>query len=206
MIIFGTRGITSTKETGPFNCPTCGDQRAYSRRSVRRFFTLYFIPLIPLDQVGDYIECLTCKQQYSDEVLAYDPIAEAQQLQADVGASLKRILAIIMMADGRIDDAQIAAACEGYEQVLGIALDEHEIQDEMTSVQNGESELIAEASRLREQLNNNGKQAVIQAAIAVALADGPVEGAERTFLGNLARELKVPLNEVQTLLRSQTVA
>ncbi|GMR22190.1 MAG: hypothetical protein BMS9Abin37_0523 [Acidobacteriota bacterium] len=55
-------------------------------------------------------------------------------------------------------------------------------------------------------IHDNGKQAIIQAAIAVALADGPVEGAERTFLGNLARELKVPLNEVQTLIRSATVA
>jgi len=206
MIIFGTRGVTSTKETGPFNCPICGDQRAYSRKSVRRFFTLYFIPLIPLDEVGQYVECLTCKQQFKDEVLAYDPIAEAQQLQADVGGSLKRVLAIIMMADGKVDNAQIAAACQGYEQVLGMPIDEHKIQSELSSVQNGEAELVAEASRLRDQLNDNGKQAVIQAAIAVALADGPIEGAERTFLGNLARELKVPLTEVQTLIRSQTVA
>lgn len=206
MIIFGTRGVTSTKETGPFHCPFCGDQRAYSRKSVRRFFTLYFIPVIPLDEIGQYIECLTCNQQFNEDVLAYDPTAEAQQLQADVGGSLKRILAIIMMADGNVDDAQVAAACYGYEQVLGIGIDAHEIQWEMASVQNGESELVAEASRLREQLNDNGKQAVIQAAIAVAVANGPLEGAERTFIGNLARALKVPLNEVQTLIRAQPVA
>ena len=206
MIIFGTRGVTSTKETGPFNCPFCGDQRAYSRKSVRRFFTLYFIPVIPLDEIGEYIECLTCNQQFNEEVLAYDPVAEVQQLQAEVGGALKRVLAIIMMADGSVDDGQVAAACHGYEQVLGVAIEPHEMRSEMAAVQNGESELVAEAGRLREQLNDNGKQAVIQAAIAVAVADGPVEGAERTFLGNLARELKVPLNEVQTLLRAQTVA
>jgi tellurite resistance protein len=76
----------------------------------------------------------------------------------------------------------------------------------MSSVQNAESDLVAEAARLREQLNDNGKQAVIRAAIAVAVADGPVEGAQRTLVGTLARELKVPLNEVQTLIRAQTVA
>lgn len=206
MIIFGTRGVTSTKETGPFNCPNCGSQKAYHRKSVRRFFTLYFIPLIPLDQLGEYIECITCKQQYTDAVLAYDPVAQAQQLQVEVGNSLKRILAIVMMADGKIDASQIAAACRGYEQVLGVAIDEHEIQSELGAVQNGASELVTEASRLCDQLNETGKQAVMQAAIAVAVADGPVEGAERTFLGNLARELKVPLNEVQTLISSQTVA
>lgn len=206
MIIFGTRGVTSTKETGPFNCPFCGDQRAYHRKSVRRFFTLYFIPLIPLDQLGEYIECITCKQQYTDQVLTYDPIEQAQQLQAEVGASLKRVLAIIMMADGKVDDAQLATACKGYEQVLGIAIDVHAMHSELESVQNGQSELIAEASRLRDQLNETGKQAVMQAAIAVALADGPIGAAERTFLGNLARELKVPLNEVQTLISSATVA
>ena len=48
MIIFGTTGLNSTKERGAFNCPRCSMQRGYRWISVNRFFTLYFIPLIPL--------------------------------------------------------------------------------------------------------------------------------------------------------------
>ena len=55
MIIFGTTGITSTKAKGNFTCPQCANNRLYKHRKVTRFFTLYFIPLIPLGSVGEYV-------------------------------------------------------------------------------------------------------------------------------------------------------
>ena len=53
MIIFGTRGVTFTPEKGEFFCPGCCAERSFARKSVRRFFTLYFIPLVPLDKLGE---------------------------------------------------------------------------------------------------------------------------------------------------------
>ena len=51
MIIFGTRGVTWNGESGEFVCPGCGGTtQQYTRKTIRRFFTLYFIPLIPLDR------------------------------------------------------------------------------------------------------------------------------------------------------------
>ena len=49
LIIFGTRGVTYSVATGEFHCPSCAIKRGYDHKRVRRFFTLYFIPLIPLD-------------------------------------------------------------------------------------------------------------------------------------------------------------
>ena len=51
MIIFGTRGITYRMAAGRFACPSCGPGTGFTHRRVRRFFTLYFIPVIPLDQL-----------------------------------------------------------------------------------------------------------------------------------------------------------
>lgn len=64
MIIFGTRGITTTPEKGDFHCPSCDATQKYGLKRVRRFFTLYFIPLIPLNKLGEYVECVTCKDTY----------------------------------------------------------------------------------------------------------------------------------------------
>ena len=51
MIIFGTRGVKSTLSQGQFDCPQCGSNRAYKHKKVTRFFTLYFIPVIPLGKI-----------------------------------------------------------------------------------------------------------------------------------------------------------
>ncbi|HRX80347.1 MAG TPA: hypothetical protein P5307_14850 [Pirellulaceae bacterium] len=52
MIIWGSRGLTSVVENGQFHCPQCGTDRMFNLKQVRNFFTLYFIPLIPLNVAG----------------------------------------------------------------------------------------------------------------------------------------------------------
>ena len=69
-IIWGTKGITTTKGSGRFGCPACVGDRGYTLKQVRRFFTLYFIPLIPLKIVGTYVECHGCGGTFDDSVLA----------------------------------------------------------------------------------------------------------------------------------------
>lgn len=73
LIIFGTKGVTSTVGSGPFWCPSCNMQQYYQHKKVRRYFTLYWIPLIPLDTLGEYIECGTCGGTFQQQVLSYNP-------------------------------------------------------------------------------------------------------------------------------------
>lgn len=72
MIIFGTTGITSTQQRGSFHCPSCGAGAPFERKGVRRFFTLFFVPLIPLHQVADFIECKRCGGTFKPEVLTWN--------------------------------------------------------------------------------------------------------------------------------------
>jgi len=69
LIIFGSRSVTGSMGTGSFDCPRCGADRPYDHKRVRRFFTLYFIPLIPMETLGEYIECGGCGGTYKPEVL-----------------------------------------------------------------------------------------------------------------------------------------
>jgi hypothetical protein len=68
-IIYGTRGVKFTKEEGVFKCPNCICSRPYRLRSIRRFATLFFIPIIPLDKLGEYVECEHCLETYIPRVL-----------------------------------------------------------------------------------------------------------------------------------------
>src|SRR5690242_11887298 len=107
LIIFGTRGVTTTAGKGEFHCPGCGATRRYEHKRVRRFFTLYFLPIIPLDLLGEYVECQECKDTYKPAVLTETPGAGKQAFEAEFHAAVKRVMVLMMMADGRVDEEEI---------------------------------------------------------------------------------------------------
>ena len=70
IIIFGSKVRYKTLSTGQFYCPQCKARRDYELRQARNWFSLYFIPVIPLNQVGEFVTCLTCGTNFQKEVLA----------------------------------------------------------------------------------------------------------------------------------------
>ena len=97
LIIWGWRGITRSGDTGVFYCPHCGDDRGYSEKRVRRWFTLFFIPVLPLNHLGDYVECAHCESTYDRAVLDLQTVAQMRSTAED---ALRRVLAGVARADG----------------------------------------------------------------------------------------------------------
>lgn len=75
LIIFGTRQRVTDVDSGTFYCPNCsverGDERRYERKKIRNYFSLYFVPLVPLGSGKDYIECQNCGMAFEPDVLDY---------------------------------------------------------------------------------------------------------------------------------------
>lgn len=70
MIVFGTRVRSSTIRIGAFWCPACEGPRAFVHRRHRRWFTVSFVPLLPLHDSGETVECQICRSRYPPAVLA----------------------------------------------------------------------------------------------------------------------------------------
>ncbi|MDX1991622.1 MAG: zinc-ribbon domain-containing protein [bacterium] len=73
MIIFGTRARFKTVGEGQFFCPHCQTTRNYERKQGKNYFAVYFIPLIPMGDIGEFIECQTCHRTYASDVLKFKP-------------------------------------------------------------------------------------------------------------------------------------
>ena len=94
MIIFGTRGRHKKLDEGIFYCPNCNQQRQYDHKKIQRYFSLYFIPVIPMDTVTEYIECQTCGTTFKLEVLTMkappskppDVAQSLNQIESDLSA------------------------------------------------------------------------------------------------------------------------
>ena len=75
IIIFGVKPRYTTIASGQFWCPHCQAARAYEQRRARNWFTLYFIPLIPLNALGEVVTCTTCGLNFAPDVLTQTPRA-----------------------------------------------------------------------------------------------------------------------------------
>jgi tellurite resistance protein len=198
LIIFGTRGVTYTTAHGEFHCPGCDGRHEYHHKRVRRFFTLYFIPIIPLDMLGEYIECQNCKDTYKLNVLSYDPSAATGEkdgaFQAEFHAAVKRVMVMMMMADGRIDDEEVETIRLVFGKLSDREVSKEEVDKEVTAVQSAQSEgqgLRQYLNNVSATLNDSGKELVVKAAFFVAAADGKITEEETALLAELAGALEM---------------
>lgn len=79
LLIFGFRTRTKTLETVVFFCPGCGGDRQGARQLVRRWFALFFVPIVPLNVLGEVVRCGTCARTYRPEVLQRPTTATLSQ-------------------------------------------------------------------------------------------------------------------------------
>src|SRR5690606_38999057 len=69
-IIFGINSSQKAKTAGQFQCPVCGAPRNYSEIRTGRYFSLFFIPLIPLgsSRTGRVV-CNQCGTEFDSDVV-----------------------------------------------------------------------------------------------------------------------------------------
>ena len=108
-VIFGTRGRSHTIGSGTFFCPREGGDRPYEHKEARRWFTLFFIPLIPLDRPGDYVECTSCKSTYYTTVLEAPTGASIQDVMTQ---AIRYVAVRLTLADGHVDPDERRVATE----------------------------------------------------------------------------------------------
>ncbi len=191
MIIFGTRGVTLKTGSGDFACPQCRTTRPYVYRTVRRFFTLYFIPVIPLDKLGEYVECQGCRGTFRPDVLNYDPQTERNKARVEFAQSVKRVTILTALADGDLEETEEEAIRAVYQGLSGEDLEPGDLQSEVTMARQAGATPASFAGGMADNLNEHAKEVVMKAALRVALADGPLNVEEEQAIDDLAAGLNM---------------
>ena len=88
MIIWGTKGRETEIGQGTFYCPHCDAQKPYIQKEVSRFFTLFFIPIIKMKKLGEYLQCGGCQTTYKPEVLQIKPPTQGQRILLNIKQDL----------------------------------------------------------------------------------------------------------------------
>ena len=202
LIIFGIRDVTSERARGEFFCPRCRSPQVYVHNACRRFFTLYFIPLIPLDLIGKYVECQCCTNKYKMEVLrpALEAEGGAERNKAEFYKAMSQVLALIGLADGNADESKIVAIAGVLGKLADREVPRSEIEGELAQAKESKVDIVQHCRKMKGYLNDNGCELVVRSAIVVASVDGHLDGNERAMVLKLATALQVPHARLAALL------
>jgi hypothetical protein len=183
LIIWGLRVVYRTLGRGVFFCRRCGGDREFRHRAGRRFITVFFIPLVPLTRTGEHVQCLTCRTRYVTEVLK---LPTTVQMQVALVAGMRAVVAVILRAGDpssalsrrRAIDAVTGAGDGGYDEIALAA-------DLAEPAEAGRPKIAV----LGSQLQVEAREWCLAEAIRIAMADGPLTGAERSAAELLAAAL-----------------
>jgi hypothetical protein len=70
LLLWGWRSLLTVLGVGEFHCPRCQADRSYELVRPRRWFTFFFIPVIPLKWGETFVQCSTCKAGFNEGILS----------------------------------------------------------------------------------------------------------------------------------------
>jgi hypothetical protein len=186
MLIFGLRVFFRTVGDGMFHCQRCGGDRHYRHRAGRRWFHILFIPLIPLDRMGEHIQCTGCRCRYRLGVLA---IPTAAQMAAALPAGTLAAATYMLLAG---DPASELARRRAVDVIKGAGLAEYDEaaldQDLLRSAMAG-SDLASPLNSLAVQLAVPAREWFVADVVRIGLADGVLCDEERLAARHIAAHL-----------------
>jgi hypothetical protein len=185
LIIFGLSVFFfGSAAEGVFHCPNCGGDRHYKHKIGRRWFTLFFLPVIPLNKVAEVVQCGTCNTRYNLSVLS---VPTTGQLAAAHPVAVAAAVSLLLRAGG----ASPAARGQGIDAVRfagGTGYGEADMNAELAAPVPAVQQRLAEAGA---PLAPEARERALADAARVGLADGPLTPEERQALAGIGQALNL---------------
>ncbi|HEY7072072.1 MAG TPA: hypothetical protein VH479_18235 [Acidimicrobiales bacterium] len=182
LLIWGWRTRFKIVANGLFHCPSCGADRHFARKQARRWFTVFFLPLIPLKVLGEFVECQTCKKGYDERILQMPTSAAlTEHLVAATREGVVQLLRVDDSPSGR------AAALIALSQVSGVAWSDEILASDLVSLD--VTHLPHRLRQLGEVMNEHGKEGFLASLANIAAGGGVIAAPSRQTLDAMAADL-----------------
>ena len=196
MIIFGSRTLTSSQGGGVFNCPRCDMQRNYDHKQLNRWFTLYFIPCIPMGSAGDYVECMSCGGTFGPEILSYDPESD----RAETYALLRRLVVLGMVQANRVGPENVNALRNIMQDITKDFVNEEQIHEDIQMAQSANVNLESYFREQAGEFTADGKVLLIQILREALSPEEQVGMVERQVLQQAANAVGMPADMLEQII------
>jgi hypothetical protein len=196
ILIFGIRSRPHIVGNGNFFCPNCGADRGYVLVRYRRWFTLFFIPIFPVDKgTIEVVRCGTCNTVFRPDVLNAPTSAEF----SDNLRSATRVATVAMLRAG--DAANPAARQAAVDLVRETGVDNYQddwLDNDLDAIDI--ATLADYVGPLVDGLNAQGKETFVSKVARVGLADGELNDAETQVLERLGALLDLSAAHIRGII------
>jgi hypothetical protein len=183
LIFFGLRVFYRTAGHGTFHCQRCGGDRGYRHKVGRRWFTMFFIPVIPINKAGQHVQCAVCGTRYRMDVLCLPTSAQMQQA---LPAGTRAAAIAMLRAGGR---GSSPARRRAIDAVRGAGLADYDEQTLDADLSEAAMDLDGPLSRLTLQLAIPATEWFLADVVRIGLADGMLSDEERQAAREIAAQL-----------------
>jgi len=196
LIIFGFRIRLRTTGQITFFCPKEGGDRLGNQRVARRWFTIFFIPIIPLNQVGELVECTSCKTRYEPHVAEQPTTASLSEILGNA----VRVLTAMVVRTGDPQDGPMRAAAVDLVRTVAADYDDATLTSDVMAV----DPAIAESyvAPLGDGIQVAGKERFLSDLVRVALAAGTITADQRRVIDLAGRGLDLTPAHVTGIVSS----
>lgn len=197
-MLFGKRHRSKLLNCGKFYCPECRCTAEYTLKQKQLVYSIVWLPVFPLGDVGRYVECTICRNSFRENVLDSTP----ETSRAEFHPSMKRIMILMMMADGDISDSEISSIQQIYTRVSGNSISREEIIEEIEAAEKENYRVHDYLRTVTPYLNNVGKALVLKSAYYVAAADGVFQSEEEELMEELSCALEMEPSQFKHVISS----
>lgn len=197
-MFIGKKMFPRTDKTGKFYCPECRCTTGYEVKKKTNFLVIFWLPVFSLDVTGAYVECVECRNSFRENVLESSP----ETARAEFHPTMKRIMIMMLLADGDIDNNEIEMIKGVYAKVAGYMLTDEEIREEINLVSQERLKVKEYLKKVTPYLNKTGKARVLKSAYYVASADGFFHDGERALMDEISEALDMEPAHYQSVIES----
>lgn len=193
IIMWGFKVLFSKVKAVTFVCSHCGGDREGSLRRARRWFTLFFIPIVPTKELGHVVQCGTCNNRFAPRILE---VPTTEQSTEQLANAYRCGVVAMVRASGNSSpsrDAAVALMRDRNQQYDIATLD-------LDLANTTDAQVDAWLTHLSIMLNPLGKERFFSGMAAVALADGALDETERAVLERVGHGLLLTPGQLHGLL------
>jgi len=205
-LIFGVKGRITRSNADDIiekGCPGCGNDLELS--DLKRWFTLFFIPILPMQKIDTFYHCKNCdssyKQNIKSTIIASKKDKEKVQKEAMKMFSITLVACMTHMAkiDGKIskeEEQELKRLSKDFPEF------EREIESSIKKVKESDDneyvfQMLKNATNI---LTAQGVMSIIGKTAQMLLADGKIDKKEEKLLQDYLLVCGIPRDLYKTII------
>jgi len=174
IVVWGTRVTNKVISSGQFHCPRCTQQCAYKLRRPKKWGSIFWIPIVPLQEFEPYVECAACNATYPAEALRRDAGSAQQQfhaqraLEGDLARMLCEVMSLVAGEKNDVNPHLCSLIANAVRRVLKINMPEADILAAIAAGPDEPEAVLRNVERQATSLTDGGKELVLRAAVVAA--------------------------------------